>query len=73
MPHHLVKSILVPEIVRLIAEKEHVSEEKALERFYSSGTAKALDDDETGLYGNSAYYIFSLYEEEQLNRRKQLH
>jgi hypothetical protein len=65
MPHHLVKSVLIPEVVRLIAEKEHISEEQALDKFYSSGIAKAMDDDATGLYGDSIPYIFSLYEEEQ--------
>ncbi|MDR3110268.1 MAG: hypothetical protein LBU65_11375 [Planctomycetaceae bacterium] len=68
MSHHLVKSVLVPEVVLSIIDKEHISEEKALELFYSSGTARALDDDETGLYGASACYIFSLYEEEQQNK-----
>jgi hypothetical protein len=33
--------------------------------FYKSSTAKSLDDDETGLYGQSTLYIFSLFEDEK--------
>jgi hypothetical protein len=29
--------------------------------FYTSATAASLADDETGLYGQSALYIFSLF------------
>jgi hypothetical protein len=64
MSHSLVKSILVPEIVRMIAEKYRLSEDDALKAFYQSGTARALGDDETGLYSQSPWYIFSFFEEE---------
>jgi hypothetical protein len=55
---------IIPEIVKLIAEKHSVSEQKALDMFYTSATAASLSDDETGLYGQSALYIFSLFENE---------
>lgn len=54
-------SIIVTEIVELIVDKFSVSEDKALEMFYSSITAKCLYDPECGLYGQSALYIFSVF------------
>jgi predicted nucleotidyltransferase len=32
--------------------------------FYTSATAASLDDDETGLYGQSPLYIFSIFNDE---------
>jgi hypothetical protein len=64
MAHGLVKATIIPEIVCLIMEKYSVSEDKALDIFYSSATAASLADDETGLYGQSALYIFSLFNTE---------
>jgi hypothetical protein len=64
MAHGLIKATIIPEIVHLIEEKYSVNEDKALEMFYSSLTAASLADDETGLYGQSALYIFSLVEDE---------
>ncbi|GHT65437.1 hypothetical protein FACS1894110_07310 [Spirochaetia bacterium] len=61
MAHGLVKAAIIPEIVKLIAEKYIVPEKKALDMFYTSATAASLADDETGLYGQSALYIFSLF------------
>ncbi|MDR2429064.1 MAG: hypothetical protein LBD62_04585 [Candidatus Margulisbacteria bacterium] len=60
MAHGLVKATLIPEIVSLLENKHSLSEDKALDLFYTSTVAKALSDDETGLYGQSALYIFSL-------------
>jgi hypothetical protein len=64
MAHSLIKATIIPDIIRLIAEKYDVSEHEALDMFYSSATAESLDDDETGLYGQSPLYIFSLFVEE---------
>jgi hypothetical protein len=64
MAHALVKATIMPEIIRLIAEEYSTTEEKALDMFYTSATAASLADDETGLYGQSALYIFSLFNEE---------
>lgn len=68
MAHELVRSILVTEIVKLIAEKYKCSEFEALDKFYTSATGASFADDETGLYGQSALYIFSLYEMEIDNK-----
>ncbi|MCD8157880.1 MAG: hypothetical protein LUD77_03010 [Clostridiales bacterium] len=61
MSHAVVRAILVPEIVKLISEKYNITEDEALDRFYTSGTAAAFADDETGLYGQSALLIFSIF------------
>ena len=61
MGHALVKSLLIPEVVNLISQKWNVSQEKALDMFYSSKTAENLSDEEIGLYGQSALFIFGLY------------
>jgi hypothetical protein len=63
----MVKGLIIPEVVKLIAEKYKVGEMEALDMFYASAAAASLDDDETGLYGQSALYIFSLFIEEKEN------
>jgi hypothetical protein len=63
--HHLIRATLVPEIVKLIQEHHNISEREALDRFYASATGASFADDETGLYGQSPLFIFSLFEEEQ--------
>jgi hypothetical protein len=69
MSHALIKATIIPGIIGLIAEKYDVSELEALDMFYKSATAESLDDDETGLYGQSPLYIFSLFVEERENFR----
>jgi hypothetical protein len=64
MAHGLIKATIIPEIIRLIQEEYGVSEDKALDMFYTSATAASLADDETGLYGQSPLYIFSIFNEE---------
>ena len=62
--HYLIRATIIPEVVKLIAERFGVSEEEALSRFYKSATAKNLADEENGLYGQSALFIFGQYLEE---------
>ena len=62
--HHLIRATLVPEIARLIAGQFGISEDEALDRFYKSATAQNLADEENGLYGQSALFIFGQYLEE---------
>ncbi len=56
--HHLIRATIIPEVVRLIAERFAISEADALDRFYKSATAQNLADEENGLYGQSALFIF---------------
>ena len=62
--HHLIRATIIPEVARLIAERFGISESEALDRFYKSATAQNLADEENGLYGQSALFIFGQYLEE---------
>lgn len=62
--HHLIRATIIPEVVRLIVERFGVSEDEALARFYLSATAQNLADEENGLYGQSALFIFGQYLQE---------
>ena len=62
MNHTLSKTILISQTIELIAKKHKLTLEEARNRFYNSKIIEMLDDDETGLYGESAVYLFSLYE-----------
>ena len=62
MEHVLSKSILISQTIELIAKKYKISIEKARDWFYESEVVGMLDDDETGLYGSSALYLLSLFE-----------
>ena len=60
--HVLSKTILISQTVELIAKKYKLTIEEARNKFYESRVIEMLDDDETGLYGESALYLLSLYE-----------
>ena len=62
MEHILAKTILISQTIELIAKEHKLSIEEARNRFYESDIIEMLDDDETGLYGESALYLLSLYE-----------
>ena len=63
MEHVLSKTILISQTIELIAKKYKLSIEEARDGFYKSDIINMLDDDETGLYGESALYLLSLYDE----------
>jgi hypothetical protein len=65
MAQSLIKATIIPEVIKLIATHYEVSADRAIELFYTSATARSLDDIETGLYGQSPLYIFSLFVEEK--------
>ena len=67
MAHTLSKSLLIAKVIELIAEKYSLSIEEARNRLYSSELINLIDDDETGLYGESPLYVFSLFEQEIKN------
>ena len=62
MEHVLSKTILISQTIELIAKKYKLSIEEARNKFYQSDVIEMLDDDETGLYGKSALYLLSLYD-----------
>ncbi len=64
MEHYLIRATMIPEIVRLICEEYNINENEALDMFYTSVTGEIYADDETGLYGQSALFIFGMFCEE---------
>ena len=66
MEHVLSKTILISQVIELIAKKYNLTLEEARNRFYESNVIEMLDDDETGLYGESALYLLSLVSQTSL-------
>ena len=64
MSHATVRATILPEIIKLICQKNTVSEMKAIDMFYDSATGANFADDNTGLYGQSPLYIYGLFETE---------
>ncbi len=60
--HHLVKTILIPQIAELLMKNKNVTENEALRIIYDSPIAELLEDGSMGLYGQSALYLYSLIE-----------
>ena len=48
---------------KMDTNKYKLSIDEARKRFYESRVVQLLDDDETCLYGESALYLLSLYDE----------
>ena len=65
MEHRLTKTLLKIKVSELIAEKHRISISEARDNLYSSFINRLIDDDETGLYGESPLYIFSLFEKQK--------
>ena len=69
MAHTLSKSILISQVTELIAKQYKIKIDDARDLFYQSKVLEMLNDDETGLYGESALYLFSLFQIENNNSR----
>ena len=69
MAHTLSKSILISQVTELIAKQYKIKIDDARDLFYQSKIVEMLNDDETGLYGESALYLFSLFQIENNNSR----
>ena len=65
MAHTLSKSILISQVTELIAKQYKIKIDDARDLFYQSKVVEMLNDDETGLYGESALYLFSLFQNEK--------
>lgn len=65
MDHNTTRAMLLPAVIEHIMERYGLDENRALEAFYHSATGASFGDDETGLYGQSANFIFGLFVEEQ--------
>ena len=64
MNHVLSKTIIITKVTELISEKYRISLKEARELLYESNTIGLIEDDETGLFGDSPLYVFSLFEQE---------
>ena len=65
MPHGTIRAATLTTVIGLIADQYSVSDDEAMKLFYESHIGSCFSDDESGLYGQSALYIFSLFQEEQ--------
>ena len=65
MEHQLSKTLLKVKVTELIAEQYRISISEARDMLYQSEVVKLIDDDETGLYGESPLYVFSIFEQER--------
>lgn len=65
MEHQLAKTLLIVKVTELIANRYSVSISEARDMLYHSNIINLIDDDETGLYGESPLYVLSLFEEEK--------
>ena len=66
MEHQLAKTLLITKVIELIANKYSISISEARDMLYDSNVIELIDDDETGLYGESPLYVFSLFEQEKI-------
>ena len=67
MPHGTIRAASLKTIIPLVMKHFNCDENAALKIFYESHTGKCYADDSTGLYGQSALYVFSLLCEELVN------
>jgi len=65
MKHGTIRAATLKTILKSIMEHFSVGENDAIKMFYESHIGKCFSDDESGLYGQSAVYIFSLFLEEK--------
>ena len=63
--NELVRTVLIPEIVKLLCKYYAITPQEAMRGFYESSTQRALECEETGLYGQSPLYIASLFIQEK--------
>lgn len=60
--HDVAKLLLKKHVIDLISKEECISIIEAKEKLKTSGISALIDDDETGLYGESPLYVFSVYQ-----------
>jgi hypothetical protein len=64
MAHGTIRAATLRKIIPLIIGRLNCNENHALKAFYESHIGECYADDETGLYGQSALYVASLFFEE---------
>ena len=65
MAHGTIRASTLKTIIPLVMDHFKCTENEALKLFYESHIGACYCDDSTGLYGQSALYVFSLLCEEK--------
>lgn len=60
----IMKDDLSVELAEMLIDEFHYSPQEALDVLYTSDTFERLQDDETGLYYQSAGYVYSFLSDE---------
>ena len=68
MAHELAKTILICKVIELLAEKKKITIGHARDLLYRSDFIHLIEDDESGLYGESPLRVLSLYLEQEENK-----
>jgi len=69
MAHGTIRASTLKTIIPLIMKQYNYSENEAIKFFYESHTGACFCDDSTGLYGQSALYVFSLLNDEKTDQQ----
>jgi hypothetical protein len=70
MSHGTIRAATLKTIIPMIMDKFNCGEDEAFKIFYESHTGACFANDSTGLYGQSALYITSLFFEEHSKTAK---
>ena len=62
MVNQLAKAILITKVTELISEKFFVPVDVARDLLFNSNVIDLIEDENTGLYGESPQYVYSLFE-----------
>ena len=73
MEHLLAKTIIITKVTELIASEYKISLREARDKLYESDVVELIEDDETGLYGDSPLYVFSIFERHNQNKKQSKH
>jgi len=69
MAHGTIRASTLKTIIPLVMDHFKCTENEALKLFYESHIGACYCDDSTGLYGQSALYVFSLLCEEKASNK----
>jgi len=61
MSNGTIRAATLTKTMQIIMEHFNCTENEALKKFYESHIGACYADDSTGLYGQSAFYIASLF------------
>ncbi|MCL2282666.1 MAG: hypothetical protein FWC26_05045 [Fibromonadales bacterium] len=59
--HGTIRAATLKKTIQIIMEHFNCDENEALKKFYESHIGACFADDSTGLYGQSSFYIASLF------------